>query len=164
MFFRLSITAASALVLCGCITADQQASVAEPPKRISCHTGADCDAKWSRANAWVTEHSKYKVEANSDVIQTSGPSTFATDPSPTYKITKVGMGPGEYAIEFTGGCDSIFACTPTLPVAQADFTQSILAAEPAPQAQPTKKKKKAPYQTSQGDAAPFHAALPRSTD
>jgi hypothetical protein len=84
---------------------------------------------------------------------------FETDPSPTYKITKVAMGSGEYTIEFTGECDSIFACTPTLPAAQADFTQSILAAEPASH---PKKKKKGAYQTTQGDANPFHAALPRS--
>lgn len=149
MLFRLSIAAASALGLCGCMTMEQQASVAEPPKPITCHAGPDCDAKWSRANAWITEHSKYKVEASSELlIQTSGPSTFETDPSPKYKVTKAAMGPSEYAIEFVGGCDSVFACTPTVPAAQADFTQSVLAAEPAPEFHPPKKKKKATYQTS----------------
>jgi hypothetical protein len=163
MLPRLTIAAASTLALCSCITAEQQASVAEPPKPITCRAGADCDAKWSRANAWVTEHSKYKVETNSETqIKTAGPSTFETNPSPSYKITKVAMGPDEYTIEFTGGCDSIFPCTPALPAAQADFTQSVSAAEPAPQSHPTKKKKRAPYQTSQADAAPFHATLSRS--
>ena len=148
MFLRLSIVMAFALALCGCITAEQQASVAEPAKPITCRAGADCDAKWSRANAWITEHSKYKAETNSEsLIRTSGPSTFETDPSPTYKVTKVAAGRGEYTIEFTAGCDSVFACTPTAQTAQADFTQSILAAEPAPQATP-KKKKKASVQTS----------------
>src|SRR6266568_7150689 len=151
MFLRLSITAAAALALCGCITAEQQASVAEPPKPITCHAGPDCDAKWSRAAGWVTEHSKNKLETSSEsLIQTSGPSAFATDSSPAYKITKVAMGPGEYAIEFAGGCDSIFGCTPTIPAAQADFTQSVLAAEAAPQSHPTKKRKNATYQTSSG--------------
>jgi hypothetical protein len=163
MFLRISIATASALALCGCITAEQQASVAEPPKPITCHAGADCDAKWSRANAWITEHSKYKVETSSEtLIQTSGPSTFETDPSPMYKVTKVAARPGEYTIEFTGACDTLFGCTPTVPAAQADFTQAILTAEAAPQLHPTKKKKKATYQTSQGDANPFHATLPRS--
>src|SRR5881392_2903474 len=124
MFLRISIAAASALALCGCITAEQQASVAEPSKPITCHKGADCDAKWSRANAWITEHSKYKVDTGSEsLIQTSGPSAFETDPSPTYKITKGVAGPSEYTIELTGGCDSVFGCTPTIPVAQADFSQ-----------------------------------------
>jgi hypothetical protein len=146
MFLR---AAASTLVLCSCITAEQQASVAEPPKPITCHVGADCDAKWSRANAWITAHSKYKAETSSEsLIQTSGPSTFETDPSPTYKVTKVATGPDTYAIELTGGCDSIFACTPTISAAQGDFTQSILAAEAAPQSHPTQKKKKSTYQTS----------------
>jgi hypothetical protein len=141
---------ASTLALCGCITAEQQASVAESPKPITCHAGADCDAKWSRANSWITEHSKYKVETSSDsVIQTSGPSTFESDPSPRYQVRKLAIGGDQYAIEFTGGCDSIFECTPTLSTAQADFTQSILAAEPAPKSNPTKKKKKGNYQTSQ---------------
>jgi len=150
MFLRFSIAAAFAIALCGCITAEQQASVAEPPKPVTCHAGADCDAKWSRANTWVTEHSKNKVETSSEtLIQTSGPSTFETDPSPSYKITKIAMGPGEYTIAFTGGCDSIFSCTPTLSAAQTDFTQSIIAAEPAPQSHPAKKRKKATYQTSQ---------------
>src|SRR5947207_1878237 len=148
MFLRVSIAAASALALCGGITAEQQASVAEPPKPITCHAGADCDAKWSRANAWITEHSKYKAETSSEsLIQTSGPSTFETDPSPTYKVAKVAASPSEYTMEFTAGCDSIFACTPTAQTAQADFTQSIMAAQPAPQAHP-KKKKKASLQTS----------------
>jgi len=58
------------------------------------------------------------------------------------------MGTREYAIELTGGCDSIFGCTPTILAAQADFTQFMLAAEAAPQSHPTKKKKDATYQTS----------------
>jgi hypothetical protein len=152
MLLRFSIAAASALMLCGCITAEQQASVAEPPKPITCRAGADCDAKWSRAAAWVKEHSKYKVETSSDsLIQTSGPGTFETDPSPAYKVTKVAMGPEEYAIEFGGGCDSIFSCTPSVSSAQADFTQSIQAVQavqPAPTSPPPKKKNKSAYQTS----------------
>ncbi len=149
MFLRISIAAASALALCGCITAEQQASVVEPPKPITCRAGADCNAKWSRADAWIKEHSKYKVETSSEsLIQTSGPSAFETDPSPTYKVTKFAMGTREYAIELTGGCDSIFGCTPTILAAQADFTQFMLAAEAAPQSHPTKKKKNATYQTS----------------
>jgi hypothetical protein len=147
MFCRLSIAAGFALALCGCITAEQQASLAEPPKPITCHSGNDCNAKWSRANAWVAEHSKYKVESSSEsLIQTSGPSTFETDPSPSYKVTKVATGPAEYSIEFTGACDSIFPCTPTVPVAQADFTQSLQTAQPPPE--PRKKKKERTYQTS----------------
>jgi hypothetical protein len=149
MFLRVSIAAASVVALCGCITAEQQASVAEPPKPITCHSGRDCDAKWSRAVAWITEHSKNKVEMNSEsLIQTSGPSAFETDSSPAYKITKVASGTDEYTIEFEGGCESIFGCTPTVPTARADFTQFILAAEAAPPSQPTKKEKKATYRTS----------------
>jgi hypothetical protein len=150
MFLRFATAAAFGIALCSCITAEQQASVAEPPKPITCHAGADCDAKWSRAGNWVTEHSKYKVETSSDsLIQTSGPSTFETDPSPSYKITKIAMGSGEYAIAFSGGCDSILPCTPVLSAAQADFTQSIMAAETAPLSGPKKKQKKTTYQTSQ---------------
>jgi hypothetical protein len=149
MFLRIPIVAASALALCGCITAEQQASVAEPAKPITCHAGADCDAKWSRAKAWITDHSKYKVETSSETLmQTSGPTTFETDPSLKYKVAKIAMGPREYTIEFTGGCDSIFACTPTVQAAQAEFTESILAAEPALEPHPTKKKKKSSFQTS----------------
>jgi hypothetical protein len=145
MFLRISIVLASVLALSGCITAEQQASVAEPPKPITCHVGADCQVKWTRASTWVAEHSKYKVETSTEsLIQTSGPSTFETDPSPAYKVTKIATGPNEYAIEFAGGCDSIFTCSPTVPDAQADFTQTILAADPA---HPAKKKKKATNQT-----------------
>jgi hypothetical protein len=63
-----------------------------------------------------------------------------------YKVTKVAKGPREYTIELTGECDSMFACTPTIPVAQGDFTQSVLTAEVAPPQ--STKKKKAAYQTS----------------
>jgi hypothetical protein len=147
---RLFVGAVCAIALSGCITAEQQASVTESPKVITCRAGADCDAKWSKAGSWITEHSKYTVETNSDsLIQTSGPSTLDTDPSPRYKVAKVMKGPGEYAIEFAGDCDSIFECTPSLSTAQADFTQSVEAARPAPASPPaSKKKKKDTYQTS----------------
>src|SRR2546427_8369826 len=126
MFLRLSITAAAALALCGCITAEQQASVAEPPKPITCHAGPDCDAKWSRAATWVTEHSKYKLETSSEsLIQTSGPGAFETDSSPAYKITKVAMGPGEYTIEFAGGGGNLFWGHPPNPAATAHLTPTL---------------------------------------
>src|SRR5436305_3183574 len=99
-FLRLSIGAVCAIALSGCITAEQQASVTEAAKPITCRAGADCDAKWSKASSWIAEHSKYKVETNSDtLIQTSGPSTLETDPSPRYKVAKLMKGPGEYTIE-----------------------------------------------------------------
>ena len=61
---------------------EQQASVTEPPRPIKCHAGPDCNAKWSQATVWVTEHSKYKLETSSEsLIQTSGPGAFETDPS-----------------------------------------------------------------------------------
>jgi hypothetical protein len=73
-----------------------------------------------------------------------GPTVLMSNPSPAYKVTKIATGPNEYAIEFAGGCDSIFTSSPTVPDAQADFTQTILAADPA---HPAKKKKKATNQT-----------------
>ena len=141
---------ASAALLSGCLGSEQQVSLQDAPKPITCKPGKDCEAKWARANAWITEHSKYKVEAKSDsMIETAGPSTFETDPSPSYKVRKLAIGAEQYAIEFSGECDSMFACTPALPTAQADFTEAVMAAEAAPPSPPEKKKKKATHTASQ---------------
>lgn len=141
---------ASAALLSGCLGSEQQVALQDAPKPITCKPGKDCEAKWARANAWVSEHSKYKVEANSDsMIETAGPGTFETDPSPSYKVRKLAIGGEQYAIEFSGECASMFACTPALSTAQADFTEAVMAAEPPASAPPEKKKKKSTHTASQ---------------
>src|ERR1700737_348580 len=59
-----------------------------PPRPIICIVGADCDAKWSRAVAWIKTNSTLKVQAQTDtVVQTAGP--VGLEPTPAFTVTKV---------------------------------------------------------------------------
>ena len=92
-------------------------------------TGKDCEEKWSRVVQWVKLHSAYKFQTVSDnVIQTMGP--LHDDPRPVFTITKVASGNNSYTLDFDGGCDNIFGCTPSLLELKASFVNYII--EPIP--------------------------------
>ncbi len=120
---------ASCLALAGCASAAPQA--ASPPRPVTCKAGPDCDAKWSRALAWVTSNSGYKLQTQTDsVVQTMGPITDS--PRPAYTVTKLATGPGTFEITFTGGCDNIFGCVPSIDEARAKFADFVLAIDTSP--------------------------------
>jgi hypothetical protein len=86
MYMRIPVGLAAFLIVGGCnnattdpVNAALVKAVANQP--ITCQAGADCDAKWSRATAWIAQNSAYKVQTASDsIIQTMGP--LPNDPSP----------------------------------------------------------------------------------
>jgi hypothetical protein len=103
-----------------------------PPRPIICTVGADCDAKWSRAVAWIKTNSTLKVQAQTDtVVQTAGP--VGLEPTPAFTVTKVARGDGRYEITFNGGCGSPSSCVPTIPESRARFTAFVLGEAPPPQ-------------------------------
>jgi len=124
------------LGLCGCNSAPDspvdaaivQAALNQP---ITCHAGADCDAKWSRASAWIVKNSAYKIKtANDSIVQTEGP--LEDDDRTAFTATKAANAAGEYEISLTGGCDNVFRCAPSIDQARLSFVAFVRASTPAP--------------------------------
>jgi hypothetical protein len=117
------------VTLCGCGGAPQNSADAEAMRAsidlpVVCTRGPDCDAVWSRAAAWVVQHSSYKIQtANDSIIQTMGPTQY--NPSPAYTITKTANAAGNYEVRLAGGCDNIFSCIPSIEESRASFKQFV---------------------------------------
>jgi hypothetical protein len=116
-----------AIPACVAMTPEEQAALEHDASRpILCRAGNDCAEKWSRAVQWVTQNSDYKLQTASEFeIQTMGP--LPNSPSPAYTVTKTAIGNGRYEINFSGGCDNIFACIPSVLQSKARFTNYVLA-------------------------------------
>jgi hypothetical protein len=134
---RGCILVLSGLLLSGCITASSKPDTAPQPGAITCTAGPDCDAKWSRALAWVSNNSQWPIETHTDVVIETKPS-INSSALPGFKVTKVASGSGSYEIRFQAGCASYFACTPTVEESRAQFAEFVSASEQAqpPQAVP----------------------------
>lgn len=129
---RRRFSIAALFVLCGCNTTPQspvdaaivKAAVNVP---ITCKAGPNCDAVWSRASAWIVQHSAYKIQtANESIIQTMGPLPY--DPRPAFTVTKTANAAGDYEISLTGGCDNIFGCIPSIDESRVSFAAFVRAA------------------------------------
>ncbi len=95
--------------------------------QILCQAGPDCDTKWARANAWVTENSGLKIQSKTgEQIKTA----LAHDNDSrtlVITITKNAMSkPGIYEISFVGGCPSPLSCVPPVAETRAKFVAFVL--------------------------------------
>ena len=55
---------------------------------------------------------------------------------PGYTVTKMAIGNGVYQFNFTGSCNNMFGCEPTIPEARAKFTAFVNAGTPTEQRLP----------------------------
>jgi hypothetical protein len=99
------------------------------PHQIMCEAGPDCDAKWARANTWVTENSGLKIQTKTDsqikTVQSTADSRILV-----VSITKNATSkPGVYEISFIGGCPSPLSCLPPIAESRAQFAKFVLAAQ-----------------------------------
>ena len=95
------------------------------PHQIMCEAGPDCDAKWARANTWVTENSGLKIQTktNSQIktVQSTADSRILV-----VSITKNATSkPGVYEISFIGGCPSPLSCLPPIAESRAQFAKFV---------------------------------------
>lgn len=125
------------VALAGCAAPNPAATAAlqaEASRPVTCASKPDCDAKWSRAVQWVQQNSEYKFQSATDyVIQTMGP--LPDDPSPAFTITRVTNADGSGTFNFSGGCDNMFGCIPSMLESQASFVDYVMglpATPPAP--------------------------------
>ena len=115
------------LLVCGCASSEVQPP---PPQPIICTAGADCDAKWSRAQAWIAKNSPRKTSAQTDTVVTT--QSLFSESAPVFTVTKVARGQGRYEITFNGGCGNQSRCVPTVPESRARFTAFVLGEESPP--------------------------------
>lgn len=100
------------IFLIGCATPPSPDVLAAANREVRCVEGADCNAKWSRAVAWVARNSRWKIQTQTDqLIQTYGPGETDSTAN-AWTITKAAEGNGIYRIDARGGCANIFACIP----------------------------------------------------
>ena len=57
---------------CSCAGGGGPEAGLSKPAQITCQAGPDCDAKWARANKWVTESSGLKIETKTDFANQNG--------------------------------------------------------------------------------------------
>jgi hypothetical protein len=135
---------------------------------LTCTSKAECDTWWQRAQTWVTDHSKYKIEsATSTLIQTAGPDGGKR--ALAYEITRTANPDGTATIGFAAHCDGSMGCKPNPWEAGADFKTFVRtgAASAAPQngAMPSKPAQTADPaatrpETMQGQSIPANSGEP----
>ena len=95
--------------------------------QILCQVGPDCDTKWARANAWVTENSGLKIQSKSDAQIKTAESPRYDNRKLVITITKNATSkPGIYEISFVGGCPSWLSCVPSIADSRAEFIAFVL--------------------------------------
>lgn len=125
-----SIFAGAILVgLTACASNPQhQAQLAEfEASRPTCDGQEQCDAMWERAQVWVAQNSRLKIQTATNVlIETYGGRQHDTTLS--MRVLKEPMGGGKYRIVFSGGCNNMFGCSPTTAEAGIVFNAYVNAA------------------------------------
>jgi hypothetical protein len=114
---------------CSCAGGGGPEAGLSKPEQITCQAGPDCDAKWSRANKWLSESSGLKIETKKDsqikTVQSKGDSRVLV-----VTITKNATSkPGVYEISFIAGCPSELSCLPPIAESRAQFANFVLGTE-----------------------------------
>lgn len=78
---------------------------------VACKDKADCDAKWSRTQAWVVNNTKWKIKIATDtIIQTEGP---FDETDLAFTATKQIKTDGSGEIGIRAGCGNMFGFFPS---------------------------------------------------
>lgn len=111
---RTLILLASMLLGAGCnVVSTRLQPTLEPAANIgtsvTCQDG--CKAEWERAQLWIANHSKWKMQISTDVlIQTYNPVNH--DVSYGFAVTKEPIGNGRYLIRLALACGNLYGCDP----------------------------------------------------
>lgn len=117
------------LAVSGCASMEKidPAIQSEASQPLVCGNKQQCDLYWQRAQAYVNQHSNYRVQSVTDnILTTYGPTGTSTDLA--YRLTKVPNADGSATIEMTLGCsDYIIGCKPNSIVETANLKRYIRA-------------------------------------
>jgi uncharacterized protein YceK len=82
---------------------------AGPDVPVDC--SAECAERWQRAQLWLVNHSKWKIQVGTDVVlQTFNP--VGHDPSYGFTVTKEPRAGGGYRISMSLVCGNMLGCDP----------------------------------------------------
>jgi hypothetical protein len=112
IFYLMSLI----LLAAGCVTVanDRLAPVLAPAANIgnSVECNSDCKDEWERAQFWLAKHSKWKIQAATNIlVQTYNP--IQSEPSYGFSVTREPLGGGQYSIRMEMTCGNMFGCFPT---------------------------------------------------
>jgi hypothetical protein len=124
-YVRQSLLLAWALFGAGsCAGGDRPEPGLSRPTQITCQGGPDCDAKWARANKWLTESSGLKIQSKAESQIKTVDSRDGNSRTLVVTITKNATSkPGIYEISFVAGCP----CVPPVAESRAGFVNFVLA-------------------------------------
>jgi hypothetical protein len=112
---------------CSCAGGGGPEAGLSKPAQITCQAGPDCDAKWARANKWVTESSGLKTQSKAESQIKTVESPDGNSRTLVVTITKNATSkPGIYEISFVGGCPSELSCVPPVAESRAQFVNFVL--------------------------------------
>lgn len=127
IYFGIMIAVFMGNGLTGCVTMtpEQQAQLQrDAAVQITCTKGDDCDEKWSRAVAWVSQTSSYKIQMQTESLIQTFTATGGT-PSSGFLVNKVALGKGTYQISMSSACDNVFGCIPDAQTLRGSFNRFV---------------------------------------
>lgn len=113
-------------LLAGCATQQAGDPFIESKARtpLICKDKAHCDLYWQRAQIWVQQNSRYRIQNVTDtIISTYGP--FGSNVWLAYQVARVPQGDGGAEITIRAACDNMFGCNPNVTYAIAAFKQYV---------------------------------------
>lgn len=121
---RCSYLFAALLVptIAGCVATSR--SDWTQPEAIRCTSEKQCEAMWSKAQAFVARNSDFKVQvSSSSLIQTFGPTR--NNPGLAFVVTKEIDQTGSGWIQLRAACGNSFGCIPSVGDAGRRFTAYV---------------------------------------
>ncbi len=120
----------AAVTVAGCAAQTQvpPAVTAAANEPLFCNSDAQCKVYWQRAQVWVSNNSRWKIQTLSDaLIVTFTPKDGSIDPA--YKVTRVPVGGERAQILMATGCANMFGCRPHQDAAIASFKSFVRAVQ-----------------------------------
>ncbi len=110
------------LISAGCVTLPKSERAS-----VYCKQGDDCDVKWGRAVAWISQNSHWKTRIQTDLLmETEG---HLSTEFPAYVVNKIPLSDRKYAISVRLSCEptSTFPprCIPDLAWLKSSFVQYV---------------------------------------
>lgn len=109
MIRAISAAATAALVTACAAPAPDAATSALADEPLYCNGAEQCNLYWRRAQVWLANNSKYRIQSATDtVITTHGPSSGSIERA--YQVVRMPMDAGREQITIASGCGNIYGC------------------------------------------------------
>jgi hypothetical protein len=124
---------AMALLLSACAATPPDPNIkAAANAPVYCPDKPACDAAWAKAEVWVAQNSRFRIQrVSSVVLSTYGPSTAGgATTNLAFQVTRESIGGDRQQIKVWAGCGNPFGCIPTVDEATAALKRHISPGHP----------------------------------